>query len=430
MSPNLQRALLLYQQSRFEQAEPELRQALGADPDDAYAHALLGLCLAHREKFDEATQEARQAIHLAPDLAFSHYALANVLHDRRRYDDAVSAINEALRLEPEDADFCALLSQIRLDQRNWPAGLEAAERGLQFDPGHVACTNLRAIALVKLGRKAEAGATIDAALARNPDDAITHANQGWAYLEQSDPKKALEHFREALRLDPTNEWARAGIVEALKARNIIYGLMLRYFLWMSKLSTAAQWGVIIGGYFLNRALTSAAKANPDLAPWLLPIRILYMVVLLLTWTADPLFNLLLRVNKFGRLALSEEQTTASTWFGATVFLALASLALCFVFGFNSIFLMSALVFGILMIPVAGMFRASEGWPRTLLMCYTMGLLVAGLAALLLSGLGEWHGGREGQRWLKLGGGTLGLFITGAIIFMWGANVIIPIRPKR
>jgi tetratricopeptide (TPR) repeat protein len=430
MSPNLQRALLLYQQSRFELAEPELRQALAADPDDAYAHALLALCLAHREQFDEATQEARQAIHLAPDFAFAHYAMANVLQDRRRYDEAIAAISEALRLEPEDADYCALLSQIRLDQRNWPAGLEAAERGLQFDPGHISCTNLRAIALVKLGRKAEAGATIDAALARNPDDAITHANQGWTYLEQSDPRKALEHFREALRLEPTNEWARAGIVEALKARNIVYGLLLRYFLWMAKLPAAAQWGVIIGGYLLNRALSSAAKANPDLAPWLLPVRILYLVLVLLTWTAEPLFNLLLRVNKFGRLALSEEQTTASTFFGATVFPALASLALCFVFGFDSIFLIAALVFGVLMIPVAGMFKASSGWPRTLLMGYTAGLTLAGLAALCFFGLAGWQGVPEGRDWLQLGKVTLGLFIVGGVIFMWGANVIIPIRPKR
>ena len=58
MNPNLERGLLLYQQSRHEQAETELRQALAAEPDHAYAHALLALCLAEREKFQEATSEA------------------------------------------------------------------------------------------------------------------------------------------------------------------------------------------------------------------------------------------------------------------------------------------------------------------------------------------------------------------------------------
>ncbi len=430
MNPNLQRALLLYEQSRHELAEEQLRQALAAEPDEPYAHALLALCLAHRQRFDDATAEARQAVHFAPDFDFAHYAHASVLHDRNHLEDAQRAIEEALRLSPNDADYWALLSQIRIDQRQWSPALDAADRGLHYDPQHVACTNLRAIALVKLGRKSEAGATIGAALARNPDNAVTHANQGWTLLEQNQPAKALEHFRESLRLDPANEWARAGIVEALKARNVIYGAMLRYFLWMSSLPTGVQWAVILGGYFLNRMLGAAAKSNPDLAPWILPIRIVYLAAALLTWTADPLFNLLLRVNRFGRLALSDEQRTASSWFGATVFLALASLALCLVYGFNSVFVISALVFAFLMVPVAGMFKASEGWPRKLLFCYTAGLALAGIAALCFHGLGDWHGGDQGKSWRELGAGTLVIFLVGCVIFMWGANVIIPIRPKR
>src|SRR5206468_3894993 len=149
----------------------------------------------------------------------------------------------------------------------------AAEQGLQLDPEHVGCANLRAMAMVKLGRKAEAGATIDAALAKNPDNALTHANQGWTLLEKGDAKKALEHFCEALRLDPENAWARHGIVEALKARNLIYAVMLKYFLWMSKLSRQAQWAIILIGYFGNQMLGSMARTNPRLAPWVLPLRI-------------------------------------------------------------------------------------------------------------------------------------------------------------
>ena len=66
----LARGLLLFQQSRYELAETELRQALAAEPDDAYAHAVLALCLIERKQPNEATDEARQAIHLAPDMPF------------------------------------------------------------------------------------------------------------------------------------------------------------------------------------------------------------------------------------------------------------------------------------------------------------------------------------------------------------------------
>jgi tetratricopeptide (TPR) repeat protein len=430
MNPQLQRGLMLYQQGRHEQAEAELRQALTQESQDFYGHALLALCLCEQKKFQPATEEARQAIHLGPDFAFAHYALACVLSERQRPDEALDAINEALRLEPEDADYCALLGRVRLEQRNWRAALEAAERGLQCDAEHVACANLRAIALVKLGRQAEAGATIDAALARNPDNSVTHANRGWACLESRDPAKALEHFREALRLDPTNEWAQAGIVEALKARNVIYGLMLRYFLWISKLSSGAQWGLILGGYFLNQMLSGLARGHPDLAPWVLPVRIVYLAFVLLTWTADPLFNLLLRMNRFGRLALSREQMTASTWFGMTLILALLSVALCSVFGFDSVYLLAALVFGILLIPVAGTFRAHEGWPRNVLAGYTSLLALIGIGSLALLAVGEWPGMDRGRFMRGAGGLLFGVFLLGSIAFMWGANLIIRTRPKK
>ena len=361
MNPNLERALLLYQQSRHELAEAELRQSLASDPDDAYAHALLALCLAQREQFKDATHEARQSIHLGPDFPFAHYAHARVLYDRNHHQEARAAIEEAIRLDPEDADYYSLLAGIHFDEKRWPEALNAAEQGLQFDSEHAGCTNLRAMAMVKLGRKTEAGATIDAALAKNPDNALTHANQGWTLLEQGEPKKALEHFREALRLDPENEWARNGVVEALKARNIIYAVMLKYFLWMSKLSGRAQWGIILVGYFGNRMLGAAAQTHPDLAPWLLPVRMLYVAFALMTWLAYPLFNLMLRLNRFGRLALSREQIVASNWVGACALATLAGLAGCVLYGTDSLWLSLALVSGFLLLPVAGLAALHYAW---------------------------------------------------------------------
>src|SRR6266496_4742039 len=105
MNPNLERGLLLYQQSRHELAEKELRQALAADAQDAYAHALLALCLTEQEKFNDATNEAKLGIHLGPDLSFAHYAHARVLYDRNRYNEARFAIQEAIRLDSADADY-------------------------------------------------------------------------------------------------------------------------------------------------------------------------------------------------------------------------------------------------------------------------------------------------------------------------------------
>src|SRR5262249_2378545 len=132
--------------------------------------------------------------------------------------------------------------------------LEAAERGLNAEAGHTGCANLRAMALNQLGRGAEAGRALHDALAQDPENAVTHANQGWTALQTGDAKKALEHFREALRLDPTNDWAKSGMVESLKAQYFVYRLMLKYQFYMSRLSGRRQWWTLIGIYVVARII--------------------------------------------------------------------------------------------------------------------------------------------------------------------------------
>ena len=422
MNPHLERALLLFQQGRHDLAEAELRQALGNSPDNPYGHALLALCLAQREQFPEATAAAQHAVELAPDFSFAHYALARVYLRRNREAEALVAAQEAVRLDPQDADYFALVAEIHLNERRWPAALEAAETGLQFDAEHVGCANLQAVALVKLGRKAEAGRTIDAALARHPENSLTHANQGWTLLERGEPRRALEHFREALRLDPDNEWARRGIVEALKARNVLYALMLRYFLAMARLRDRAQWGILLGAYLGNILLGQLASAYPDLAPWILPLRVLYAVFALMTWVASPLFNLTLRMNRFGRLALSPEETQASNWLAGCLVLVLLSLAGCLVYGLNSLWLLGALVSGFLILPLTGIFRCAVGWPRVTMAIYTASAAVVGLVALVLFALG-----RDYLDWAET---LLGIFALATLGSGWVVNFLLMQKIRR
>lgn len=427
MTAHLQRAALLLDQSRFDLAEAEVRQALAAEPQDAWAHAMLALCLVQRRQYQAATDEAHQAIHLAPDFPFAHYTLANILNERDRPHEAVAALSEAIRLNPSDADYLALLAQIRLGQKRWSESLEASERGLQLDSENVSCTNLRAIALVKLGRRKEAGLTIDAALARDPSNPTTHANQGWTLLESGEAAKALDHFREALRLDPENEWARRGIVEALKARYFLYALLLRYFLWMSRLGANAQWGVVLGGYVVYRLLSSLAETNPALKPFVLPIQIAYLLLVFLTWLADPLFNLALRLNRFGRLALSREQTIASNCVGLCLLTALLCASGGLYAGFHGPWTMGTFLFGFLALPVAGAFKCPEGWPRRVASIYAAVLAVCAVGAVLTY-LPMTPPSEEVRRVLR--GLLLGCSIVGIIGSTWLINFLLMARPKR
>jgi len=327
MSHRLDRAQLLLQQSRPADAERETLLALAEDPESARGHAYLALSRVDQQKNTEALAAAERAVALSPDDPFSHHIHAIVLHRLDREKAALGAINEAIRLDPENETHFAVLASVHLGLRDWAAALEAAEQGLSINPEDVQCANLRSMALVRLGRKEEAMRTVDFALERAPENAWSHANQGWNCLHRNDPKRAQDHFREALRLEPDLEYARQGMLEALKARNPVYRGMLAYFLWMGRQSGKLQWAFVIGSYFMSRYIGSLTRGEHGLgwATW--PVVIAFYLFIYLSWTAVPMFNLLLRFERFGRLVLSRDERHATNWFGACVLLLLASLGL-------------------------------------------------------------------------------------------------------
>lgn len=373
-NPFIKRAQLLLAQRRYDLAEEQARQAIGADPNEAIAYAYLGICLAEREAWQEATQAAEQAIGLDPTEAYAHYVYARVLMDRNMPKEAREAIGQTLELSPEDADYWGVLASIELSQRRWIDAKEAAERGLESDPEHEMCLNIRAVALTNLGDREAAGVSIDASLSRNPENPVTHANLGWTRLHERRPREAMEHFREALRLDPDNEWARAGIVEAMKARNFIYRVFLSYFLFMNRLSSRSQWLILVGGYVGVRLLSSASQSNPKLAPFFWPLIVAYMVFALGTVVSVPLFNLLLFTSRFGRHALNRSQRVGAIVFGASLLPAILFLIMWAIAPTPAPFLGSAsLVAGAWIIPVALATLVRRGVPS---------MVMAALAAVL------------------------------------------------
>jgi tetratricopeptide (TPR) repeat protein len=430
MNAHLIRAEMLMGQSRVDMAEKELRQSLAADPNEARAHALLGLCLSEQERFKEATQHAEQSIALAPDEGFSHYALGCVLSERDRPAEAEKALREAVRLEPEEPQFLGILASVFGQQERWREALAAAEEGLRIDPDDVNCINVRALALNHLGRKDEAVATTAAALAHDPENALTHTSHGWTLLRQNQHEKAMEHFREALRLDSELDWARAGILEALKARHFVYRLALQYFFWMSTLSSRARWGVIIGLYIVFRIVRNVIRSNPETGPYLWPVVGLYMAFVMLTWTAQPLFTLLLRLNRFGRLALSREEIMGSNLVGGSILGLIVFVVAGLVTGVSHWF-MGSLTCWLLIIPLSATFSCDKGWPRTVMAGYTAALAVAGFAGMvLLVVLGKAEEGQLGQGLFVVRTLCIAGLIIGGIAAAWVGNALASVTPKR
>jgi len=192
---------------------------------------------------------------------------------------------------------------------------------------------------------------------------------------------ALRGFREALRLDPTDEMARAGLVDAMKARNPLYALLLRYTLWSSRLGGRATILLFVG-FILASRLGRGLARDPQLS-WL--GFALVGVLLLFVWTTyagNPLFNLLLRLDPLGRHALDDDQRTEANLVGTLVAIGLpAAVAAIVLQAMPAIAVAVATLGGV--VPAALAFRVTGPW-RAALAALTGGVLVLGAAAAFLA----------------------------------------------
>lgn len=385
MNPHIQRALLLFQQDRYTEAEKELMQALAQNPNDGSAYALLAVCYTQLEEhLEESIVIAQQAISLEPNNPYFYSVLCRTYLANQDLTEAEKAIDQAIEMDPMDSDFQFLKAAILFDKKNWQGSLNAAEQSLNLDPENVDAMNLRSMALVKLNRKQEASETADFALHKSPESSSAHTNKGWALIELGEYDEAFTHFKEALRLNPNNNFARSGLKEAIKAKNIVYRGILKYFLWIAKLSERNQWAFIIGAYVIYQIILALADRFPNLTPFFYPLIFLYVIFAFSTWIAVPVSNLALRLHPLGKYALDEDENLGANLVGTTLFGSIISLVAYYLTGIEILLLLGGWL-GLLTLPLGGTFNSTVAGTkgRRNLSLYTGGLAIVGLLGILI-----------------------------------------------
>jgi len=366
----IQRAHLLLQQGRYKDAVTALRQHLSTYANDIDGLYLLALCYLNLQNTEEAEHIISNALSLAPADDRFFYLRANIAFHKNQYSAAINAVSEAVAINPHDAAYFALWSQILLFKKEYSQALEKAEEGLAIDPENEACLNLRSNALFNLGKKEEAFSNLHEALEHNPENAYTHANIGWKWLQAGDHKQALEHFRESLKLDPNQQWAKSGMVQAMQARYWLYRMFLKYAFFMSRQKAGVQWAVIIGIFVLSRIASTV----------FFPLYVVLALAAISTWLIGPVSNLFLRLNPYGRYALTPEQTKVSTLVGIFMLVGLLAAG---GFWLTSIAALLALAIaaGVLLLPLSSLYASDSPKWRKIFLVYTVAVGVLGVCGV-------------------------------------------------
>ena len=174
---NLSKAL--YKQGRYEAALEAARIAVAKHPDSS-TYFNLGTALYDQSRYEEALAAFRIAVTKRPNYALAHHNLGLILKELGRFEEAEQHLRRAVALDPSHSLYA--LATLQIEQQRYDESLELLQHLIGIEPGHAKGLDAMGIALFYLGKSDE----------------------------------ALQHFDQALLLDPTLESAQANREAVLK----------------------------------------------------------------------------------------------------------------------------------------------------------------------------------------------------------------------
>jgi tetratricopeptide (TPR) repeat protein len=211
LAASILQAADLVQQGRWPPAEEMLAQVLAANPGEPDGLQLLALVREHQGQLAEAEAFLRQSLAARPEQPHVQVHLGRILAQTGRHQDAIAV----LQAQPDLFDALVVLAQVQLTVSDFAQAETNYRAALRLAPKSPVALLGLGVLLNKMHRPAEAEIPLRTAAENSarpaPWQAKVAHHLGESLDLQGRPEEAIDAWRCAVTLDPTNAEAHRAL---------------------------------------------------------------------------------------------------------------------------------------------------------------------------------------------------------------------------
>ncbi len=216
LSPEFERArvlvaMTLLKQQRLDDAIMEIGKVLRGNPNNAYAHNILGSAYLAKGEYDQGMEELELATELDPHLADAHMKRGIFHLAQGEGAQGEADLIKAVEAAPEVMNSRLMLVTHYLRRENYSAAIETLNEGMNGTKADALLNNYLAAAYFSQKKTDKALAALEKAKQINPAYLTPYFNLASYYASESDYAGATAEYEQVLAIDDKNIRALLGL---------------------------------------------------------------------------------------------------------------------------------------------------------------------------------------------------------------------------
>lgn len=217
---NMQARILLgmsyYGSRMFKEAAANLEIALGADPENAQLHFYFAQSLLSSAQYQRALEEFKWLQVHNPDNAATHVLMAEALDGMSRPEEAILELRTAIAKSPTEPNVHFAIGYIYWTQQKDDDAEHEFRLELDHDPANAQAWAWLADLRIRHNDFQTAKPFLDKAVSLDPSVRIAHLDLGIFFAQAKLYDRAIQAFREAIRLDDSKTDAHFRLARVYK----------------------------------------------------------------------------------------------------------------------------------------------------------------------------------------------------------------------